>query len=120
MAHSNIAAGHSIDALIRLEEVDRARLLAGVFRPGSRSVMFRFRDAREHEDGDMFGAVIEKVEAQLDGLLRVHLWFWNDLAQIYVTPGAQFEVWYARTLGQGVVLPWSSNGVQDGTDADIS
>jgi hypothetical protein len=104
MARSDAAVGHRADALIRLNESDRTGLLAGVFRPGSRSVMFRFPEAGERESGDMFGAVIEEVAEQPDGLLRVRLLFWNDLARIYVTPGARFEVWYARTLGEGVVL----------------
>jgi hypothetical protein len=65
--------------------------------------MFRFPDAAEHED------VIE----QPDGQLRVRLWFWNELATIYVTPGVRFEVWYSRTLGEGVVLPWPSGGPDD-------
>lgn len=103
------SAGHRADALIRLDESDRSRLLAGVFRTGSRSVMFRFPEAAQHEDGDMFGAVIGEVDEQPDGLLRVHLWFWNDLARVYVTPGARFEVWYARTLGEGLVLPESAS-----------
>lgn len=69
--------------------------------------MFRFPEVAQYEEGDMFGAVIEEVVQQADSLLRVHLWFWNDLARIYVTPGARFEVWYVRTSGQGVVLPRS-------------
>lgn len=105
MARSDVVAGHRADALVRLEESDRARLLAGVFRPGSRSVMFRFPEAGEHEDGDMFGAIIEELDVRADGLLHAHLLFWNDLARIYVTPGARFEVWYGRTVGDGVVLP---------------
>lgn len=105
MARSDVTAGHRADVLVRLEELDRARLLAGVFREGSRSVMFRFPEAGEHEDGDMFGAIIEELDEQPDGQLRAHLLFWNDLARIYVTPGATFEVWYAQTIGEGVVLP---------------
>jgi hypothetical protein len=112
MAHSDVAAGHRADVLIRLDAVERARLLAGVFRPGSRSAMFRFPEAGEHEDGDMFGAVIEDVDEQPDGSVQVSLRFWNDLARIYVTPGAKFEVWYARTLGEGVVLPQSTGGAR--------
>ncbi len=112
MGPSDTAAGHRADALVRLDEVEQARLLAGVFRPGSRSVMFRFPKAGEHEDGDMFGAVIEDVDEQPDGRVHVSLRFWNDLARIYVTPGAQFEVWYARTLGGGVVLPQSAGGAE--------
>jgi hypothetical protein len=114
MAHSDIAAGHRAVVRIRLEAAEQARLLAGVFRPGSRSVMFRFPEAGEHEDGDMFGAVIEDVGEQPDGFVQVCLRFWNDLARIYVTPGAKFEVWYARTLGEGVVLPQSTGGAEGG------
>lgn len=103
----DMVTGHRAVVLIRLDEAERVRLLGGVFRPGSRSVMFRFPVAVEHEDGDMFGAVIESLEPTSDGLLRVELWFWSDLAGIYVTPGARFEVWYVRMSGEGVVLPWS-------------
>lgn len=105
MARSDVTVGHRADVLVRLEEPDRARLLAGVFREGSRSVMFRFPEAGEHEDGDMFGALIEELDEQPDGELRAHLLFWNDLARVYVAPGATFEVWYAQTIGEGVVLP---------------
>jgi hypothetical protein len=112
-------AGHSAVSLVRLDEAEKVRLLQGVFGPGSRSVMFRFPEAGEHEDGDMFGAVIEDVHEQPDGLLRARLWFWNDLATIYVTPGARFEVWYARTVGEGVVLPWSAGSAEGGADAGV-
>jgi hypothetical protein len=105
MDRSDAIAGHRAEVLIRLEEADRARLLAGVFRPGSRSVMFRFADAGQHEDGDLFGAVIEGFDERPDGMLRVRLMFWNDLARIYVTSGARFEVWHAHTVGDGLVLP---------------
>lgn len=81
--------------------------------------MFRFPEAGQYEDGDMFGAVIEEIDAQPDGLLRVHLWFWNDLAAIYVTPGARFEVWYVRTSGEGVVLPWSAGGAEGIPDPGV-
>lgn len=67
--------------------------------------MFRFPEAMQYEGGDMFGAVIEEVAEQTDHRLRVRLWFWTDLARIYVTPGAKFEVWYVRTCGDGIVLP---------------
>lgn len=96
--------GHRATALVRLHDAERARLLDGVLRSGSRSMKFRFPAAGEHVDGDVFGAVIEEVAAQPDGQLRVHLWFWNDVARVYVTPGARFEVWYVRTSGEGVVL----------------
>ena len=105
MGRSDIGAGHRADVLVRLEEPDQDRLLAGVFREGSRSVMFRFPMAGEHEGGDMFGAIIEELEERPDGSLRAHLLFWNDLARIYVTPGVTFEIWYAHTIGDGVVLP---------------
>lgn len=81
--------------------------------------MFSVKSTARYEDGDMFGAVIEEVDQQPDGLLGVHLWFWNDLATIYVTPGARFEVWYARTLGDGVVLPWSAGGAEGGVDSGV-
>lgn len=103
MVRSDVAIGHRADVLVWLNEPDRARLLGGGFREGSRSV-FRFPEAGEHEDGDMFGVIIEELVEQPDGQLRAHLLFWSDLARIYVTPGATFEVWYARTVGEGVVL----------------
>lgn len=78
--------------------------------------MFRFPEAGQHEDGDMFGAIIEDVNEQPDGLLRVRLWFWNDLAAIYATPGARFEVWHARTAGEGVVLSRSADAGSGGAE----
>jgi len=66
--------------------------------------MFRFAEAGAHEDGDMFGAIIEELTEQADGRLRAHLLFWNELARVYVTPGATFEVWFVHTIGDGVVL----------------
>ncbi len=81
--------------------------------------MFRFAEAGEHEDGDMFGAVVEGVEERPDRLLQVQLRFWSDLAMIYVTLGARFEVWYGRTVGDGVVLPWSAGGAEGGADARV-
>ena len=103
MACSDVAVGHRADVLVRLNESDRTRL-AGVVREGSRSVMFRFAEAGAHEDGDMFGAIIEELTEQADGRLRAHLLFWNELARVYVTPGATFEVWFVHTIGDGVVL----------------
>jgi hypothetical protein len=81
--------------------------------------MFRFPEAAQHEDGDMFGAVIEESTEQPDGLLKVQLCFWNDLAAIYVTPGARFEVWYAHTVGNGVVSNWSALGSANGGNAAV-
>lgn len=81
--------------------------------------MFRFPVQADDDVGDMFGAVIESVEAEADGRLRVGLLFWDDVASIYVTPGTKFYVWYARTLGDGVLLPWSAGGVQGGADAGV-
>lgn len=104
MARSDVAVGHRAEVLARLNAADRTRLLDGVFRGGARSVMFRFPDAGSYEDGDMFGAIIEELVEQPDGQLRAHLLFWSDLARIYVTPGATFEVWYTQTVGDGVVL----------------
>lgn len=114
-----MTAGHRVAALVRLAAAEQVRLVTGVFRPGSRSVMFRFPEAGEHEDGDMFGAVIEEVDEQPDGLLQARLWFWNDLATIYVTPGSRFEVWYARTVGEGLVLPGSAGGAEGCADAGV-
>lgn len=67
--------------------------------------MFRFPEVGEHEDGDLFGPAIGDVDEQSDVLQRVRLWFWSGLARIHVTTGTRFEVWYAQTLGEGVVLP---------------
>lgn len=104
MARDAASSGHHADALIRLIEDDKERLLAGAFRAGSRSIMFRFPVAARHEDGDMFGAVVEKVEEQSDGQLAVHLWFWNDIAPFYATPDAKFDAWYGKTVGDGVII----------------
>ena len=101
----DVIGGHHATGLVHLDEAEKARLLPVVFAPGSRSVMFRFPEAGRYENGDMFGAVIDEVTEQPDGQLLVQLWFWNDLARIYVTPGARFEIWYGHTAGEGLVLP---------------
>ncbi len=106
--------GCRVFASVLLDPLERDRLLQGVFRVGSRSVMFRFED---FGDGDMFGAVIEAIDAdgEVDDRLRVRLLFWNELAAIHATAGAKFEIWYARTVGDGVVLP----GLADVDLADL-
>lgn len=119
MARSVVMTGHRVSALVRLDESEKQRLLDGVFRAGSRSVLFRFPDILEDGVGDMLGAIIESVDTTAEGLLRVELWFWDDIAAIYVTPGARFEVWYVRTSGEGVVLPWSAGGAEGGSDGSV-
>ena len=119
MAPSAAAVGHRACAIVRLHEEDRQRLIEGVFRPGGQSVMFRFPLAAEHEGGDLFGAIIELVDNGSDGWLRVQLWFWQEIAAIYVTPGSEFEVWYGHTVGDGVVLPDSAGAAERGADARV-
>lgn len=104
MARSEVATGHRTLVLIRLDDADKVRLLQGVFQVGCRSVMFRFPNVDEEGVGDMFGAVIEAIANETGGRFRVELWFWDELAAIYATPGVKFEAWYLRTVGNGVVV----------------
>jgi hypothetical protein len=90
-------------ALVRLDDAEERRLLDGVFRAGSRSVMFRFPDLAEAGGGDMLGESSSRSPPTPEGLLRVELWFWDDIARIYVTPGARFEVWYVRWASPPIV-----------------
>lgn len=35
---------------------------------------------------------------------EVFLNFWDDAARMHVHEGAEFMVWYSRTIGNGVIL----------------
>lgn len=38
---------------------------------------------------------------------KAQLTFWDDIGQIYATPGVAFKLWYAgRTVGFGTVSPY--------------
>jgi len=74
--------------------------------PGHRSVVYLFDRLGEDEEPMGFGAVVEEVleggspgEVFL-GVVR----FWADLADVYATPGTEFDVWLGRVVGHGRVL----------------
>lgn len=60
----------------------------------------------------MFGACIESVANRSDGRQHASLHFWYDGAAVYARPGAKFEVWYSRAVGEGVVVPTSTDDVE--------
>lgn len=79
---------------------------------GSRSVLFRFRD--ESASGYV-GAFIEDIRDEPDGSLVVRLLFWDDAVAIWASPGAQFEIWYGKPVGEGQILDQWTDSIDEGT-----
>lgn len=73
---------------------------------GSRSVAFVFKRLGEDEEPIGFGAVVEEVlqGGNPGGELRAVVRFWADLAEVYATPGTEFDLWLGRIVGHGEVL----------------
>jgi hypothetical protein len=72
---------------------------------GNRSLIFQFKRLGEAGKPVNFGAIVEEVlEGDLpgSGLVAVVM-FWEDLAQVYATPGAEFDLWLGRIVGHGRV-----------------
>lgn len=53
-----------------------------------------------------FGAVVEDVAegGSPGGEFRGVLRFWADLAEVYASPGAEFDSWLGRVVGRGIVM----------------
>lgn len=76
---------------------------------GNRSLIFVFEGLGEEDEKEArFGAVIERIRTgsgQPGRLTEAELWFWIELAAIYATKRATFDVWYAgRIVGHGRIL----------------
>lgn len=97
-------AGHRV--LISTQLLDTAKGgLKNSIEAGSRSVAYLFEPLDEGEEPMGFGAVVEDVLAgglpggELSAVVR----FWADLAKVYATAGAKFDLWLGRVVGHGVV-----------------
>jgi hypothetical protein len=71
---------------------------------GNRSLLFVFPALGEDDEPVRFGAFVEHVDDGEPGRrCAAQLLFWDDLAEVYASPGATFDVWYSRIVGRGVV-----------------
>jgi hypothetical protein len=73
---------------------------------GNRSLAYRFASLDPESPKPVrLRAVIEGVEPGDSGASDiVNLLFWADLATVYATQGATFDVWYAEAVGEGRIL----------------
>jgi hypothetical protein len=98
---------HATEARIGLLPTPEGGLIAPM--PSrSRSLLLMFPSLEEPEGKLTIGATIETadgapLEPGSEGV-AVQLGFWADEAQVYATPGARFDLYYAgRTVGRGEV-----------------
>ncbi len=78
--------------------------LKSPLQPGNRSLQFVFPATDENEEPVYFGAVVEQTEGGEPGAsLTGQLFFWADLAEVYASPGAEFDIWYSGIVGHGIV-----------------
>lgn len=72
---------------------------------GSRSVAYLFEPLDDGEQPNGFGGVVEEVieGGAPGGDLTAIVRFWAELAEVYATPGTQFDLWLGRVVGHGVV-----------------
>lgn len=96
--------GHRVLVEAQLEPEENGGL-RGPMRQGHRSVAYRFAGLGGEADQG-FGALVEEVleGGEPGGRLVAKLRFYHDLADVYATPGAEFDVWYGRAVGRGRVL----------------
>ncbi len=73
---------------------------------GNRSIAFVFERLGADEESMGFGALFEQVlEGGAPGdEVQAVVRFWADLAQVYATPGTEFDLWLGRVVGHGTVL----------------
>lgn len=97
--------GHRVLVSGRLLDTAEGGLKAPI-EAGSRSVAYRFPRLGDESGPMAFGAVIEEVAAggMPGGEFRGVLRFWADLAEVYATPGAEFDLWLGRVVGRGTVV----------------
>ena len=96
--------GHRVVVEADLKHIEEGGL-RGPIHDGHRSVAYRFVGLGDEAD-QAFGAIVEEVLQGGDpgGRLVARIRFYHDLAEVYATAGAEFEVWYGRVVGNGRVL----------------
>jgi hypothetical protein len=74
---------------------------------GTRSLLLRFPSGIDLSPEVVIGAVIVPMEGRSlrpgDQDLEAELVFWADEAEVFVTVGASFELWYGRPVGNGLI-----------------
>ncbi|TWE11760.1 hypothetical protein [Rudaeicoccus suwonensis] len=79
----------------------------GALASGSRSLIFKFADPDAPDGSISLGAMMTTPDAVPlawgDTDREVALNFWDDAARLYVHEGAEFSVWYSRTIGRGSI-----------------
>ena len=96
--------GHRVVVEAELEHSDEGGL-RGPIEDGHRSVAYRFVGLGDEAD-QTFGGIVEEVlqGGEPGSRLVARVRFYHDLAEVYATVGAEFEVWYGRVVGHGRVL----------------
>lgn len=95
--------GHRVVVDAELLSTEDGGLKAPLQR-GNRSLLFVFPAADEDEEPICFGAVVEQTEGGRAGHpFTAQLFFWADEAEVYASPGAEFDIWYSRVVGHGTV-----------------
>ncbi len=99
-----MALGHRVVVEADLERTEEGGL-RGPIDAGHRSVAYRFVGLGDEAD-QAFGGIVEEVlQGGAPGSrLVARIRFYHDLAEVYATVGAEFEVWYGRVVGHGRVL----------------
>lgn len=94
--------GHRVIAEVDLLPTDQGGLKSPLVE-GNRSLILIFDGGPEGEV--QLGAVFEQVQG--DGspgsTSTMQVWFWNDIASVHATPGAEFRLAYGRDVGKGLV-----------------
>ena len=74
---------------------------------GTRSLLLRFPSGIDLSPEVSIGAVIVPMGGRAlcpgDRDLDVELTFWADEAEVFVTAGASFGLWYGRSVGDGMI-----------------
>ena len=100
-----VSSGLTCDALIT---IDRTKIGQQTrFPSGTRSLLIRFQPTWQHDHVDL-GAVISTqsggdiIPGEID--VPVNLEFWADEAELYVTQGESFSLWYSHEIGKGQIV----------------
>jgi len=67
-------------------------------------LLFVFPAPEAGDEPVRFGAVVEQINGGEPGArCTAQLLFLDDLAEVFALPGAEFDIWYSRIVGHGVV-----------------